>query len=171
MRLDLEKLEESGGRFSQVYEIGQLLFDDSDLRLTSPVEVRGRVRRRKGEAELIGELHTGVAISCGRCLKPVELPVDVNFDERFVEAVSWREEEQHELQPEDLNLSVFDGETIELDELVKEEILLALPGQILCREDCRGLCAVCGIDRNTATCNCETKPIDLRWGKLKDLRF
>ena len=171
MRLDLEKLEESGGRFAEVYEIGQLLFDDSDLRVTSPVEVRGRIRRRKGEAELIGELHTQVAISCGRCLKPVELPVDVNFDERFVQAVSWREEEQHELHSEDLNLSVFDGETIELDDLVKEEILLALPGHVLCGEECRGLCAICGIDRNTATCNCETKPIDSRWEKLRDLQF
>ena len=171
MRLDLEKLEESGGRFAEVYEIDRVLFDDSDLRLTGPVEVRGRVRRRKGEAELTGELHTGVAISCGRCLKPVELPVDVNFDERFVEAVAWREEEQHELQPEDLNLSVFDGETIELDDLVKEEILLALPGHILCREDCQGLCPVCGIDRNTATCNCEAKSTDSRWEKLKDLQF
>ena len=170
MRLELEKLEESGGRFAKVYEVGQLLFDDSDLSLTSPVEVRGRVRRRKSEAELAGELHTRVAISCGRCLTPVELPVDVDFDERFVEAVSWREEEQHELQPEDLNLSVFDGETIELDDLVKEEILLALPGHVLCREDCQGLCPVCGIDRNAATCNCETKPVDARWQKLKDLR-
>lgn len=171
MRLDLEKLEEFGGRFAEVYEIGQLLFDDSDLRLTSSVEVRGHVRRRKSEAELTGELQTRVAIPCDRCLKSVELPVDVNFDERFVEAVSWREEEQHELQPEDLNLSVFDGETIELDDLVKEEILLALPGHVLCKEDCRGLCPVCGIDRNTATCNCESKPVDSRWEKLKDLRF
>src|SRR5438270_13976712 len=117
MRLDLEKLEESGGRFVQLYEIGQLLFDDSDVRLTGPVEVRGRVRRRKGEAELTGELHVQVAIFCGRCLKPVELPIDVTFDERFVKAVAWREEEQHELQSEDLNLSVFDSETIELDDL------------------------------------------------------
>ena len=171
MRLDLEKLEGSGGRFAEVYEIGQLLFDDSDLRLTSRVEVRGRVRRRKSEAELTGELHTRVAISCDRCLKPVESPVDINFDERFVEAVSWREEEQHELQAEDLNLSVFDGETIELDELVKEEILLALPGHVLCKDDCRGLCPVCGIDRNTATCNCETKPADARWEKLRNLQF
>lgn len=171
MRLDLEKLEESGGRFAQVYEVGQLSFDDSDVRLTRPVEVRGRVRRRNGEAELTGELHTQVSIPCGRCLKSVDFPIAVNFDERFVNAVSWRNEEQHELQSEDLNLSVFDGETIDVDDLVKEEILLALPGHLLCNEECKGLCPVCGIDRNAGTCNCETKPIDSRWEKLKDLRF
>ena len=171
MRLDLEKLGETGGRFAERYELDQLSFDDSDLRLTRPVEVRGRARRRHDEAELTGELHSQVAISCGRCLQPVEVTVDVNFDERFVNAVSWRDEEQHELQTEDLNLSVFDGETIDLDDLVKEEILLALPGHVLCNEDCKGLCPVCGIDRNQGTCNCETKPIDSRWEKLKDLRF
>jgi len=171
MRLELEKLEESGGKFAAVYETGQLSFDDSDLRLLRPVEVRGRLRRRNGEAELIGELHARAVISCGRCLKPVELPVDVNFDERFVNAVSWRDEEQHELQAEDLNLSVFDGESIDLDDLVKEEIVLALPGNVLCSEKCKGLCPVCGIDRNSGTCNCETKPVDSRWEKLKDLQF
>lgn len=171
MRLELEKLEESGGRFSQVYAVDQLCFEEGDLRLTQPVEVHGRIRRSKDEAELTGELHTQIAIACGRCLKPVELPVDVKFDERFVNAVSWRREEQHELQPEDLNLSVFDGETIDLDDLVKEEILLAVPGHVLCSEDCKGLCPTCGIDRNTGLCNCETKPIDSRWEKLKDLQF
>src|SRR5437763_10629934 len=158
MRLDLEKLEASGGRFAQVYEIGQLLFDDSDVRFTSPVEIRGRVRRRKGEAELTGELHTQVAIPCGRCLKPVEFPVEVSFDERFVNAVSWREEEQHELQSEDLNLSVINGETIELDDVGKEEIPLALPGHMLCREDWRGLWPARGSNQNGTCCNSEPKP-------------
>ncbi len=171
MRLDLEKLEESGGRFAEVYETGALDFAEVDLRLVVPVKIEGRVRRRNTEVQLIGELHARAAVSCGRCLKPVELPVDVNFNERFVNAVSWRDEEQHELEAVDLNLSVFDGDTIELDDLVKEEILLALPGHVLCSEDCQGLCPVCGIDRNTASCNCEAKPIDERWAKLKDLQF
>ena len=171
MRLDLEKLEESGGRFARVYESADLQFDDSDLTLTKPIEVRGRVRRRGNEAELIGEIHTTVAIACSRCLKAVELQVDVNFDERFVDTIAWREEEQHELLSEDLNLAVFDGETIDLDDLIKEEILLSLPARILCSEDCQGLCPVCGIDRNKATCNCETKPNDSRWEKLRDITF
>jgi len=104
-------------------------------------------------------------------LKPVELPIDVRFAERFVPAVAWGDEEQHELQPEDLNLAVFDGEGIELDDLVKEEVLLALPGHVLCRPDCRGLCPVCGIDKNEKNCECDTKLIDSRWEKLKDLRL
>ena len=53
-------------------------------------------------------------------------------------------EEQHELQAEDLNLAVFDGEAIELDDLVREEILLAVPGHVLCSEECKGCVPICG---------------------------
>jgi uncharacterized protein len=104
-------------------------------------------------------------------LQPVELPITTEFNERFVRTVSWAAEEQHELQPEDLNIAVFDGEGIELDDLVREELLLALPVNVLCREDCKGLCPVCGIDRNLSNCQCENDAVDSRWQKLKELQM
>jgi uncharacterized protein len=170
MRIELGNLEAADGKFSQSYEPQQLLFEESELQLIEPVELRGRARLKNGEVDLRGELKTKVSTPCGRCLKPVELPIDLKFAERFVAAVSWRNEEQHELQEEDLNISVFDGEGIELDDLVKEEILLAIPGHVLCCEDCKGLCPTCGIDRNLESCGCESKEVDSRWEKLKDLR-
>ncbi len=171
MRIDIEKLEDAGGRFSQVYPPDELPFEENDLQLIAPVSVQGQSRRKNREVELGGELHTKAAVPCGRCLKPVEIPIDLKFSERFVASVSWRDEEQHELQEADLNVSVFDGEGIELDDLVKEEILLAVPGHVLCRENCQGLCPICGVDRNLKTCECEAKQIDSRWEKLKDLRI
>src|SRR6266851_3906871 len=114
MRIELEKLEEAGGKFSQLYEANELPFDEDELRVIERVDVRGQARRRNGEVELRGTLNTRVAVPCGRCLKPVELPLEVRFAERFVSEVSWRGEEQHELREEDLNLAVFDGEGIEL---------------------------------------------------------
>jgi len=70
-----------------------------------------------------------------------------------------------------LNIAVFDGEGIELDDLVREELLLALPVNLLCREDCKGLCPVCGIDRNQSDCRCESDAVDSRWQKLKELQM
>lgn len=170
MRIELDRLNELGGRFDHVYAVGELPIDD-DLRLTEPAEVRGEVHRHRDEVELRGELEAKVEATCDRCLKAVEFPVQAEFTERFVPAVSWRSEEQHELSEEDLNLAVFDGETIEVDDLVRQEILLAMPGHILCREDCKGLCPVCGIDRNVNSCKCETREINSRWQGLKNLRF
>ncbi len=170
MRIDLDKLEELGGKFSRVYGINELSLDDREARLIEPAAVHGRIRRSGNEVELSGELTASIEAPCGRCLKPVRLPIHAEFAERFVPAVSWRAEEQHELHEEDLNLAVFDGEIIDLDDVVREEILLALPGHTLCSEDCKGLCPTCGIDKNVSSCQCKSNLIDSRWNKLKELR-
>jgi uncharacterized protein len=171
MRIELDKLEEQGGKFTQVYEANELPLDEPDIRLVAPAEVSGRIHRDGKEVELRGRLHTKLEVVCDRCLKPVELPLATEFKERFVRAVNWAAEEQHELQAEDLNLAVFDGEGIELDDLVREELLLAVPVNVLCRGDCQGLCPICGIDRNLSDCQCQSKEIDSRWEKLKELQM
>lgn len=170
MRLELENLGKDPS-FEHSYAPDELPLDEQDLRLAEPAGVKGRIRRQGDEVQVSGTLTTTVETPCARCLKPVLIPIKAEFFERFIRAVSWRGEEQHELASEDLNLSVFDGETIALDELVREEIELAIPGQVFCREDCKGLCPVCGIDWNLKTCECGTQEIDSRWEKLKGLRF
>jgi uncharacterized protein len=171
MRIELDKLEEHGGRFAHVYDVGELSLDDAEVRLVGPVEVSGRVRRDGNEVVLRGKLQAKLEVVCGRCLKPVELPISTGFTERFVRAISWVAEDQHELREEDLNLAVFDGETIEVDDLVREELLLAVPVNVLCGEKCQGLCPVCGIDRNLSNCQCESNELDSRWEKLKELQM
>ena len=171
MRIELDKLEEQGGKFAQVYEANELPLDDTEVRLLEPAAVRCRVRRDGKDIELQGKVEAKLEAVCGRCLHPVELPITTGFKERFVRAVSWATEEQHELQAEDLNIAVFDGEGIELDDLVREELLLAVPVNVLCREDCQGLCPICGVDRNLSSCQCESGGVDSRWQKLKELQM
>jgi uncharacterized protein len=170
MRLELENLEKDQ-QFAHTYQPNDLSLEDTDLRLIEPAEVRARLRRQGDELELVGSLTTTLETVCARCLKPVAIPFTVDFDERFVTSVSWGAEEQHELASDDLNLSIFDGTGIDFDQLVREQLLLAKPAHTLCREDCRGLCPVCGADRNTAACKCEIQQVDARWEKLKDLQF
>jgi uncharacterized protein len=79
-------------------------------------------------------------------------------------------EEGPEVREEDLDVFPFDGEKIDLEPLFREQFVLAVPFAPLCREDCKGLCPQCGIDRNTGTCNCE-KPIDPRLAALKGLKL
>lgn len=170
MRIELDNLEK-GGEFAQTYQPGELKLDEHEVRLIEPVEIRGRLRKGNREVQLAGRLSAKIEAPCARCLKPVVLPIALEFSERFVPEVSWGSEEHHELQQEDLDLAIFDGEGIELDDLVREEILLAMPAQVLCREDCKGLCPSCGTDLNVNVCECEARKIDSRWGALKDLRF
>ena len=105
MRIELEKLDETGGKFSRRYQTDDLKFDEHDLTLIEPVTVNGRIRRKGLEVELHGHLRTKVAVACGRCLKSVELLVEVEFTERFTPAVTWKDEEQHELSETDLDLA------------------------------------------------------------------
>ena len=169
MRIEIENLERGSGALAHTYQPDELKFDEHDLRLLEPVSVTARIRRKDGEVGLRGKLATKVAVPCGRCLKSVELPIEVEFAERFAPAVAWKDDEHHELLAEDLDLAVFDGEGVELDDLVREEIILALPGHTLCQEQCQGLCPDCGTDLNVSSCECATTQIDSRWEKLKDV--
>ena len=103
------------------------------------------------------------AAECDRCLKSIELPIDSHFKLEYVTAEDYRAQQAVELTEEDLDLSVFEGEAIDIDELVKEQILLAVPDHVLCDESCKGICVVCGANKNSVECGCETREIDPRW--------
>jgi uncharacterized protein len=99
----------------------------------------------------------------------VQLPIDSQFKLEYVTAEDYQAQQAIELTEGDLDLSVFDGEGIDIDELVTEEIMLAVPDHVLCSEVCKGICAVCGVNRNLTECGCQTKEIDPRWAGLKGL--
>jgi uncharacterized protein len=102
-------------------------------------------------------------------LKPVDVPVNAEFRLEYVTPEAYAASSAAELEERDMSLSVFDGDAIDIDELVVEQLLLALPSRILCQEDCKGLCPVCGNNRNLKECSCESAEVDPRWGALKEL--
>jgi uncharacterized protein len=167
MRIELDRLQETGDRFAHRYEPEELLLDEEHARLTEPPEISGRVQTSSHEVRLRGHITARAEVDCDRCLKSVAVPVETDFDVTYVPEEDYRESEAAELQEEDLSLSVFDGETIDVDELVREQLLLALPTRALCTEECKGLCPVCGANRNSDACDCETKEVDPRWAGLK----
>ncbi|MBV9959121.1 MAG: DUF177 domain-containing protein [Acidobacteria bacterium] len=171
MRIELDKLEEKGGKFAHVYQPEELVLDEEGVRLTEAPEVAGRAKRDGHQVRLRGRITAAAEVDCDRCLTSIRVPVETEFDVTYVPATDYEEAATAELQAEDLNLSVFDGETIDIDDLTREQVLLALPMHALCREECQGLCPVCSINRNTETCGCETTEVDPRWAGLKNLRF
>ena len=167
MRIELDKLEETGHSFAHRYEPEEIVLDEEHVRLTAPPEVEGRVHRSGHEVYLRGQLNARAEVDCDRCLKTVAIPVETSFDVAYVPVADYASSEAAELQEEDLSLSVFDGETIDVDELVREQLLLALPSRALCGEECKGLCPTCGANRNTDPCDCQSAEIDPRWAGLK----
>ncbi len=169
MRIELENLEGSKGDFAHVYQPDELNPVDERVSLIAPAAVNGKIRLSGNEVFVNGHVETRAQVECDRCLKPVELPVNVDFTLEYISDSDYESTEVAELTEEEMSVSVFDGSAIDVDEIVKEQILLAVPTRMLCREDCKGICPECGADRNTGKCDCVTNDIDPRWAALKNL--
>jgi uncharacterized metal-binding protein YceD (DUF177 family) len=116
-----------------------------------------------------------VVVACGRCVGPVRLEIQEKLRVTFMPpsempAEDAEAEEGAEVPADDLDVFPFDGEVIDVEPLLREQFVLAVPYAPLCREDCKGLCPQCGIDLNSGTCACE-KPIDPRLAALKGLKL
>jgi uncharacterized protein len=170
MRIELANLEDSKGAFDHVYASGELDLNDERVRLKKPARVAGRIRREGSKLKISGTIHTEVEVDCDRCLQKVELPMATEFGLEYVTVDEYNLLHAAELSEEDLNLSVFDGETIDVDEIVREQLLLGVPSQVFCRETCKGLCPECGANRNLTECSCEQEAVDPRWAALKELK-
>ena len=169
MRIDLDSLKRPSGTFSHTYQDDELEFNDERVRLLEPPEISGQIKRTGPEVLVTGRLATRAEVDCDRCLKSVEIPVRAEFSLRYVSAGDYDSIATAELEENDLALSVFDGESIDIDEIVREQVLLTVPTRSLCREDCKGFCPVCGGDRNLKECGCQSEETDPRWAGLKEI--
>ena len=170
MRIELEKLEGGRGDFAHFYHPDELNPVDERVTLAGAAEVKGRVSRTGDGVAVNGHVETRVQLECDRCLKPVELPVSADFALEYITEADYESSSAAALNEEEMSVSVFDGESIDVDEIVKEQILLAVPARTLCREDCKGICPECGIDLNTVQCDCAAEEVDPRWAALKSFK-
>ena len=171
MRIELEKLGKHGTIFTHVYQPGELALGEETVRLTRPPEVSGSVKPDGRQMRVKGTIKAQAEVECDRCLESIIIPVNADFEISYVPVREYAASETPELDEDDLNVSVFDDKIIDIDALAREQVLLALPSRSLCRDDCKGLCPVCGINRNMQACQCESREVDPRWKALKDLRF
>ena len=123
---------------------------------------------RDGDVVFVsGRLAVRLPQTCGRCLEPFSLAIEPAVETRFVPDTG--ENEERELGTADLDTDLYAGDQLDIGALVQAEATLALPMKPLCREDCRGLCPVCGGNRNLVACACEDATPDPRWAPLKSL--
>ncbi|MGB8508548.1 MAG: DUF177 domain-containing protein [Pyrinomonadaceae bacterium] len=171
MNIEVERLSDRGEPFAHTYGPGELMLDDEDVRQCADAAVEGLASRKRDEVRLRGTIKAGVEVACDRCLTTINRPVEIEFDTTFVHASAANSlGENVELQPDDLLLDFYEGETLNVDDLVREQILLALPMHSLCNDECKGLCPDCGANLNAGEHVCERREIDPRWAALAELR-
>ena len=169
LALDVSTLREGSDRL--VRQIGpDALPVEDEYRLLGPVRLDGTVSRSKATVSIAGEASTTLELTCSRCLERYPLDVTAGFDLTYRPAAERPEgSDEAEVADEDIDTAYYEEGRIDLAELVHEQLYLALPMKPLCKDDCLGLCPVCGVNRNTTPCTCEPRWIDPRLAGLKAL--
>jgi uncharacterized protein len=171
MFLSVREMELRKLPFETSYPPGEIEFFDKQLRQVDPLEVSGEAELlgATGEIRVRGRMKVRMEADCDRCLGPARFPVDSVFDLYYRPEGAGIRSEEAELEAGETEIGYYTGDGLELKDLLREQVLLALPMQRLCREECKGICPVCGKDRNDGDCGCVVRPVDDRWAALKKL--
>jgi len=170
MLLDLSRFRSGTEHLERRFEPSAFPPESEDFRIAAPVDLSADVRKDSQKVRLVGRVKTTLELNCSRCLEPFAIPVDAPFDLLFLPASSNNGDEEREVDEDDLGVSFYRENEINLGDVMREQFYLALPMKPLCREDCQGLCATCGINKNRATCTCQTAWVDPRLDALRKLR-
>jgi uncharacterized protein len=136
-----------------------------------PATVQAQVHLdRSGRGVLIaGSFEGGVPLLCSRCLEPFRFQIRERFSLYCETGARGAPEEERELTDDELDVTYLEEGRINTDHLLRENILLSLPVQPLCHEECRGLCPRCGANLNQGACHCTDARPDPRLEALRKL--
>jgi uncharacterized protein len=129
------------------------------IELGETVHADLKIEYMEGIVTVRGKVTGGYSAQCGRCLKDIKDLFDIEIDENFIHMSVDSDNEDDYL---------YDGGNIDLTIPLIDNILLSFPGVILCDENCKGLCDICGTDLNVTQCSCERHDINIKMEKLKD---
>jgi len=149
-----------------------------DVHQIGPLTVKGQadlVVEHRGPKDFVEDIRFRAhfegqfELLCARCVEPVEKTLSGDFDLIFRPGGVDNQPGEHAITEDETEIGYYEESGLLLEDAVREQVLLALPGRTLCQEDCKGLCPQCGANRNTAPCACEERPVDMRWNALAGL--
>jgi len=183
MLFDISRVRAEAVAVNRRYEPEAFADLKDDFRVSGPTDVTGQIRRTDAATVVLHcRVTSTMEVTCSRCLEPFAVPVDAEVDTRFVppadfarvtaETAAAAGHDAGGLAPdaggEVLAVAEYRDEAIDLGEVVREQLYLALPMKPLCRPDCQGLCPVCGANRNRESCACRQEWEDPRMAALAE---
>lgn len=160
MKIDVSKLFRKKVQtlpFEVTSQLSTIERDELKISLNSPLNIKGKAYYDEEVVTLVGTITTNIKMQCARCLAEVDYPITVDFEDIF----SKHEEED--------NYLISEEETIDLINMVTDNLILSIPVKVNCTENCKGLCPQCGKNLNKGLCNCTSDNIDPRLEVLKNL--
>jgi uncharacterized protein len=154
-------------------ELGEEAEQVGNLSTSGSAEVLHEHRGPKeivADIRLRGNFSGNFQVPCARCVEPVEIPLAAEFDLIFRPAVADSDPTERSITAPETEIGYYLKDSLSLEDVLREQVLLSLPVRTLCKPDCKGLCPRCGANRNSQTCTCEEGPKDPRWQALSGLR-
>jgi uncharacterized protein len=178
MFLDIKELEIRPLDFEEEFRPGVIDLG-SEISQRTPLKTAGRaelVEEHHGKHEIIkdirlrGRLAAGLELQCARCLDPVKQDVAREFELLYRPLGVDAGRDEISVTDAEAEIGYYQGQGILLEDVLREQVLLALPLKVTCREDCKGLCPHCGRNLNQEQCSCAAQLEDPRWAALKEIR-
>ncbi len=174
MKLNVHDIEEGAKRLvfeEPTEELNELLVHGEvhDFDFPPKVGVRLEYYRAGQELFFLGHISGDVVGHCGRCLEEYTFPMQTDFNVVLVPKTAEAQSEM-ELSDDELDLSVYEGDQIDLAPLLQEQVILALPTRPLCADNCKGLCSGCGVNLNVEPCRCKVAVGDPRLAVLRNIK-
>jgi len=172
MLLNIKDLEVRKLPFAETWEPDQFEFSDRSVKNKAPLVVEGVAEllpHTGGEIRVHGRIRTEIETECDRCLGRASFPIDTSFDlfYRPLDSAAGRDDELA-LDEGEAEMGFYELPGLELEDIIREQAELQLPMQKLCSPACKGICPICGANRNETVCSCQPQSGDDRWMALKD---
>ena len=168
MQLDIEELIEKSGEakeFTVEFSPETILYSHTEYPIDQKQPFKLHLQNvEERELLIMGETIITLTLSCDRCLREVPQVFSVK-----IEKVIPISEGVLQPDPEEDGGLVIDEHFLDIDRLVSEEILLDFPTKVLCKEDCKGICPVCGRDLNSGECGCDRVVMDPRMAQFSEI--
>jgi uncharacterized protein len=168
LRITLAELELHRVTASESYNPGSLDYHGAEFRQTAPLKLHATAELLAGDIRIWGHLETRLESSCDRCLGAVKIPVSCDFDLFYRPMQRIAREEEIEVPTDEMEVGFYSGDGIELADVATEQVILAVPMKVICNTECRGLCPVCGANRNVTHCDCAPPQPDSPFASLRE---
>lgn len=164
LRIKLDEIKESGYHLSCSKNKGwiQDLFGDiknTDFTFIDDIRIRMEVFRTGESISISGLINTTLKLSCIRCLDNFDFPLETEFKYNLYPSEEREVLPEIEINRKDLDVLYYQGNSIDISPLIREQIILSIPSYSLCRESCKGMCPQCGSNLNQGSCQCGNKEI------------
>ena len=178
MFLDIKELELHPLDFEEEFQPGVIDLG-GEARQHTPLKTSGRaevVEEHHGKHQIIqdlrlrGRLTAGLELQCARCVEPVAQDITREFELLYRPLGADAGRDELSVTDAEAEIGYYQGDGILLEDVLREQVLLALPLKVTCREDCKGLCPHCGTNLNEGQCSCTIAMEDPRWTALREIR-